>query len=771
MSDNEYEKFEINDYDLENEFNPFRAGRRRPTKNQQIYGESKAFSSSQNGKLIKIKYVSLGVWADNSDDEGEGPSTLTSAGRRGRVKEQAGHRPKDYTAPIGFVAGGVQQSGKTDAEKEADGKSDEDSEKVDLGGDNTSSESEDEVRPSMSGVGGMAGFRTTLNTASAAVSSKGLGNWEQHTRGIGAKLLLQMGYEPGRGLGKALQGISQPVQAHLRKGRGAIGAYGPEKGQSIGDDKGKPAKKKVVRDEDEIEEQEFREKLSQWRKDSAADSKLKKKRYNYKTVQDIIEKESSRKNFLSDKLRYAYTRCDRTSRMLFAKISNCCNFSHFSKKMRNVTVIDMTGPEKRVLSGYHALGQAKITDETLYAPPPTKTCTNFSLPELTHNLDLILNMCEQEIISVDKTMKTTSDKQVALQNDRENFERIVQLEADHLESLESALSLVRFLIEPDQPLSVDEAIRIFTKIQSEYSSEYKEYGLADLVSGLIAPLVQNELADWRPLEEPTVNIQLLKQWTTILGVKQSQTTNILDPYSSLVWIGFIPNIRKAANEWNPRHYQPMVAFLDAWAPLLPSHILDNVLEQMILPRLAAEVAVWNPLTDTTPIHVWILPWHSLLGPKLSEKIYPTIRVTLGAALQAWAPSDRSARAMITPWCNIFDAGEMEAFLVKHIVPKLQLSLTELIINPLQQNLECWNQFWEWNTIMSVQLTTQIMDKYFFPKWIQTLVIWLNQNPNLDQVSRWYAGWKNMLSEDVLMQTSIKGNTHSHIHNHNQRSQC
>lgn len=43
MSDNEYEKFEISDYDLENEFNPFRPGRRRPTKNQQIYGTISEF--------------------------------------------------------------------------------------------------------------------------------------------------------------------------------------------------------------------------------------------------------------------------------------------------------------------------------------------------------------------------------------------------------------------------------------------------------------------------------------------------------------------------------------------------------------------------------------------------------------------------------------------------------------------------------------------------------------------------------------------------------
>lgn len=38
MSDEEFEKFEITDYDLDNEFNPNRK-HKRSSKNQQIYGK------------------------------------------------------------------------------------------------------------------------------------------------------------------------------------------------------------------------------------------------------------------------------------------------------------------------------------------------------------------------------------------------------------------------------------------------------------------------------------------------------------------------------------------------------------------------------------------------------------------------------------------------------------------------------------------------------------------------------------------------------------
>lgn len=71
---------------------------------------------------------------------------------------------------------------------------------------------------------------------------------------------------------------------------------------------------------------------------------------------------------------------------------------------------------------------------------------------------------------------------------------------------------------------------------------------------------------------------------------------------------------------------------------------------------------------------------------MENTVYQKIRDKLGNALMAWMPQDRSARAMIEPWDCVFPDGDMQVFLMKHIVPKLQLTLTEMVINPLQQDL-------------------------------------------------------------------------------------
>ena len=65
-------------------------------------------------------------------------------------------------------------------------------------------------------------------------------------------------------------------------------------------------------------------------------------------------------------------------------------------------------------------------------------------------------------------------------------------------------------------------------------------------------------------------------------------------------------------------------------------------------------------------------------------MYPTIRHKLANALLAWHPSDRSARLILSPWVGVMAPGSLEAFLVKNILPKLQVAMSELVVNPNQQ---------------------------------------------------------------------------------------
>ena len=67
---------------------------------------------------------------------------------------------------------------------------------------------------------------------------KGVGDWEKHTKGIGSKLLLDMGFQPGKGLGRNLQGRSTIVTVTASgkggKERLGIGASKPSRGKNKG---------------------------------------------------------------------------------------------------------------------------------------------------------------------------------------------------------------------------------------------------------------------------------------------------------------------------------------------------------------------------------------------------------------------------------------------------------------------------------------------------------------------------------------------------------
>ncbi|XP_028265857.1 zinc finger CCCH-type with G patch domain-containing protein [Parambassis ranga] len=64
--------------------------------------------------------------------------------------------------------------------------------------------------------GDAMGYAKVLDSAvetAVTFNSAKFGGWEAHTRGIGSKLMLKMGYEYGKGLGKTQEGRVEPVMA------------------------------------------------------------------------------------------------------------------------------------------------------------------------------------------------------------------------------------------------------------------------------------------------------------------------------------------------------------------------------------------------------------------------------------------------------------------------------------------------------------------------------------------------------------------------------
>lgn len=218
---------------------------------------------------------------------------------------------------------------------------------------------------------------------SASGPTSEFGSWERHTRGIGMKLLEKMGYRAGMGLGKEGQGIVTPVQAVQRKGKGALCFYGAETAPAPVKG-GQPAAPPV----------------SSASGDSgsgaaAASGRYRKGRnreYATRSAAEIIAAGERKKPFME--------------------------YSEMSK----VKVIDMTGREQRVYTGYHALARApdrpdeeeavERPSERLSALTASGGRTRFEVPVLTHNLKLLVSQAEEAILRADRSIRREKDQQV-----------------------------------------------------------------------------------------------------------------------------------------------------------------------------------------------------------------------------------------------------------------------------------------------------------------------------------------------------------------------
>jgi len=180
---------------------------------------------------------------------------------------------------------------------------------------------------------------------------------------------------------------------------------------------------------------------------------------------------------------------------------------------------------------------------------------------------------------------------------------------------------------------------------------------------------------------------------------------------------------------------------------------EQTIEMMILPKLSAAVASWNPESDETPVHIWLHPWLPLLRNRLSS-LYPDIRRKMAKALSKWHPLGKSAIEMLLPWKNIFDRASMDNLVTKIVIPKLVTCLREFEINPRDQSLDGFHRVMEWRPLIDRGHFLMLFEGEFFPRWLSIVKLWLMQSPDFAEVSEWYTGWKSLFPEDIVSEQGI-----------------
>jgi tuftelin-interacting protein 11 len=95
----------------------------------------------------------------------------------------------------------------------------------------------------------------------------------------------------------------------------------------------------------------------------------------------------------------------------------------------------------------------------------------------------------------------------------------------------------------------------------------------------------------------------------------------MTPFESLLWNVWLPKVRTSINnDWSPELPQQAVKFYEVWSSFLPPFIRDNLLDQLILPKVQKAVTEWNSKNAKATLRAIVFPWLPYIGLRLEDVV-------------------------------------------------------------------------------------------------------------------------------------------------------
>ncbi|KAL0571701.1 hypothetical protein V5O48_010262 [Marasmius crinis-equi] len=568
---------------------------------------------------------------------------------------------------------------------------------------------------------------------------------------FGARMLEKMGWKSGSGLGATGEGIVTPVESKMRPERAGIAFRGfkekteqskmeaRRRGEAVSDDEDDPNVRKARKKEREAKEK----RAEMWKKPKKVKTKVE-----HKTYEQIVAEAGGE-----------------------------------APSTGIGQIIDATGAVPKEVS---SLAEVSLNNWTPSIDPTR-------IPEVRHNIRLIAETCKSDLDGLAREAKSLEERKKFVAQEDLRLRKKVDEEAELIARLQQ-VQLVATEIDAKAKelssvyeVSLDQFSPLFYKLMSEYDREFEKYQLDELIVAAITPLVRRAVAQWKPLEDPTAFMQTFRNWRRGLRVNSAEkppelqvdrygTTTVstaspqmyvasesfvgsaltvcssekpMTAFESLLWNVWLPRVRTAINnDWSPKTPQSAVKLYEAWSTYLPPFIRDNVLDQLILPKVQKAIVDWNPKLDDVSLHAIVFPWLPHVGLRM-EEFLGDARRKVKNLLKNWAVGEEVPKDLKS-WKDVFDAAEWDNILLKYVVPKLGATLRDdFRVNPRNQNMEPFQQVLLWIDLLRPSIVTQIFETEFFPKWLDVLHVWLIQpKVSLGEVARWYDIWQESFPESM-----------------------
>lgn len=447
-------------------------------------------------------------------------------------------------------------------------------------------------------------------------------------------------------------------------------------------------------------------------------------------------------------------------------------------------IYDLSGNQ---LSAASLSGAAHIHDV------PTSDGTR--LPELRHNLAIILDGTKGDLDNLAREGVNVNNRRTYMKREEARVQQTVKIEAERIARLEVITQATMVVQELSTSLSandgrpVTEQLAIFGEsfdnlLSTATGEEYEAYRLDEVVVGAIAPTMKRAWSEWNPLESPTAHLDDLKQWRRMYRLQKRDATTSEDDarqidlfgaasygssmrttsprtmtaFESLLWTLWLPRVRSAINnEWNPLYPAPVIALFAGWknSGLVPRFMSDNILDQLVLPKLKRAIESWMPprrpsssskasgkdKKDVPSLHHIVFPWLEHAGERMDEIVEESKRRVRGW-LKSWRARDGVPDGLAA-WREVIPKTEWDNLVLQHVVPQLSVHLREkFTVNPRAQDLTPLSLVLSWRPLLRSSILSQILETEFFPRLLDALHTWLvAPGVNYEQVADWYRWWR------------------------------